>query len=84
MEAHQAKLSFFKASTCQQLLERLVAHYLLLSDEELQEWQDNPEEFGELFVCVWDLQVMFNGCCCCCLSVKEEPGDTYTCSLRVS
>ena len=33
MEAHQAKLRFFKASTCQQLLERLVGHFMLLSEE---------------------------------------------------
>ena len=47
LEAHQAKLGFFKASTCQQLLERLVGDYLLLSDDELQMWEDSPEEFGE-------------------------------------
>ena len=33
MEAHQAKLRFFKASTCQELLERLVGHFMVLSEE---------------------------------------------------
>lgn len=47
LEAHQSKLAFFKATTCQQLLERLVGEYLLLSDDELQTWEDAPEEFGE-------------------------------------
>lgn len=46
MEAHQAKLAFFKASVCQQMLERLIGHYLPLSAEELQCWNDNSEEFG--------------------------------------
>ena len=46
MEAHQAKITFFKASTCQQILERLVGHYLPLSAEELQCWDENPEDFG--------------------------------------
>ena len=46
MEAHQAKLAFFKASVCEQMLERLIGHYLPLSDEELQCWNDNSEDFG--------------------------------------
>lgn len=43
MEAHEVKLAFFKASTCQQMLEHLIGHYLPLSAEELQCWDD---EFG--------------------------------------
>ncbi len=35
MEAHQAKLAFFKADVCRVLLERLVGHYMLLSEEVL-------------------------------------------------
>ena len=50
MEAHEAKLGFFKAAICQQLLEKLVGHYLLLTDEELQVWENSPEEFSELFI----------------------------------
>ena len=46
MEAHQAKLAFFKASTCQQMLEHLVGHYLPLSAEELKSWDENSEDFG--------------------------------------
>ena len=47
MEAHHAKLSFFKASVCETMLERLVGHYLLLSEEELENWNTNIEEFCE-------------------------------------
>ncbi len=47
MEAHRAKLSFFKASVCEAMLERLVGHYLLLSEEELENWNTNTEEFCE-------------------------------------
>ena len=46
MEGHQAKLSFFKVSTCHQMLERLIGHYLPLSEEELQHWEENAEDFG--------------------------------------
>ena len=46
MEAHQAKLNFFKASMCQKLLEKLVTRHLLLTDEELLTWESSPEEFG--------------------------------------
>lgn len=49
LEAHKAKLTFFKAATCQQILERLVGHYLPLTAEELQTWENNPEEFGQLY-----------------------------------
>ncbi len=68
MEAHQAKLAFFKASTCQHLLEKLVGDYLLLSQDELQAWEDSPEEFGEaiLFLC---LCVCLCICLCVCLFV---------------
>jgi len=52
MEAHQAKLRFFKASTCQELLERLVGHFMVLSEEELSNWEDDPEDFGES-ACPW-------------------------------
>jgi len=52
MEAHQAKLRFFKASTCQELLERLVGHFMGLSEEELSNWEDDPEDFGES-ACPW-------------------------------
>lgn len=54
MEAHQAKLTFFKASACQAMLERLVCHFMLLSDEELRDWEEDPEDFvqekaGEMY-----------------------------------
>ena len=46
MDAHQAKLGFFKASMCHNILEMLVGHYLILTDKELALWNDNPEEFS--------------------------------------
>lgn len=63
MEAHQAKLAFFKASMCQQLLEKLVVHYLLLTDEELQCWENSPEEFGEFLTD--KLATQYCGSCVC-------------------
>ena len=47
VEAHQAKLMFFTAETCSHILERLVGHYLLLTDEELALWTQEPESYGE-------------------------------------
>ena len=46
MEAHQAKLTFFKAAMCQQVLEKLVGSYLVLSPEEMEMFETSPEEFG--------------------------------------
>ncbi len=48
MEGHQAKLTFFKASVCEAMLERLIGHYMLLSEEELESWSSNTEEYCEL------------------------------------
>lgn len=65
MEAHRAKLDFFKAPMCQKLLKKLVTHYLVLTDEELLSWENSQEEFGKetseyvaiqviiLFVCLF-------------------------------
>jgi hypothetical protein len=47
MDAQQAKLAFFKASTCQTILQRLVCHYMPLSQQELQNWEDDAEEFAQ-------------------------------------
>jgi hypothetical protein len=47
IEAQQAKLNFFKASTCQAIMERLICHFMPLSGQELQRWEDDPEEFAQ-------------------------------------
>ena len=52
MEAHHAKLEFFKASISEHMLERLVGKYMLLSEEELENWNRDTEDFCE-FVCVF-------------------------------
>ena len=52
MEAHHAKLEFFKASISEHMLERLVGKYMLLSEEELENWNTDTEDFCE-FVCVF-------------------------------
>ena len=80
MEAHQAKLNFFTAETCNHILEQLVGHYLLLTDEELTLWSEDPEEYGEE-------KMSLTSCAVSGALVgvaKEKPGDNMDCSVRVS
>ncbi len=46
LEAHHSKLTFFEEETCKQLLEQLVGHYLLLSEGDMCDLEENPEDFG--------------------------------------
>ena len=47
LDAHEAKMSFFTAETLREICTRLVGHYFLLTQEELQSWDSDPEEFSE-------------------------------------
>ena len=48
MEAHRAKLEFFKSSVSEHMLERLIGKYMLLTEEELDNWNTDTEDFCEL------------------------------------
>ena len=57
LEAHQAKLTFFKAATCQYLLERLVGHFMLLSEEVRATRHEPKPDPLFLSLCVQELQM---------------------------
>lgn len=64
MEAHQAKLRFFKASTCQELLERLVGHFMVLSEEVgITCGEDWGEGGGELLALLETYRLDFGAVC---------------------
>lgn len=46
LEAHKIKTTFFTHPTLTEIGRRLVSHYLLLSEEELAMWEEDPESFG--------------------------------------
>lgn len=45
MEAYKIKMSFFTYSTLSEILKRLVCQYLLLTEDDLQLWDTDPEEY---------------------------------------
>ncbi len=52
LEAHEAKMKFFTVDTLTEICRRLVAHYFLLTQEELHSWDSDPEEFSKKLCCV--------------------------------
>ena len=46
LEAHEAKMRFFTRDTLTEICRRLVGHYFLLTQEEVQSWDSDPEEFS--------------------------------------
>lgn len=46
LEAHKIKTAFFTHPTLTEIGRRLVSHYLLLTEEELAMWEEDPESFG--------------------------------------
>ncbi|NXD07011.1 IPO11 protein, partial [Nothocercus nigrocapillus] len=45
LEAHKIKTAFFTYPTLMEICRRLVAHYFLLTEEELTMWEEDPEGF---------------------------------------
>ncbi|GLH14983.1 Importin-11 [Gryllus bimaculatus] len=46
LRAHQIKLNFFTASTLTEMCTKLVTHYFLLTREDLELWDSDPESFA--------------------------------------
>lgn len=46
LEAHKIKTAFFTHPTLTEIGRRLVSHYLLLTEEELAMWEEDPESFA--------------------------------------
>lgn len=47
INAHQIKMSFFTYPTLMEICRRLVTHYFVLSVEEREMWEEDPEGFGK-------------------------------------
>ena len=47
LQAIQLKKAFFSADLLSDISRKLVTHYLVLREEELQTWHSDPEEFCE-------------------------------------
>lgn len=45
LRAHQIKMSFFQDSTLTEICRKLVTHYFLLTQDELDMWDADPETF---------------------------------------
>uniref|UniRef100_A0A8C2C3X4 Importin-11 n=1 Tax=Cyprinus carpio TaxID=7962 RepID=A0A8C2C3X4_CYPCA len=48
LEAHKIKTAFFTHQTLTEIGRRLVSKYFLLTEEELNMWEEDPESFGKL------------------------------------
>ena len=48
VQAHQTKIDFFQQSTVEEICKCLISQYLLLSKDDLELWDSDPEQYGEL------------------------------------
>ncbi len=46
LQAHETKMIFFTPDTLNEICRRLIGHYFLLTQEDLQIWDSDPEEFS--------------------------------------
>ena len=49
LEAYRIKSSFFNFNTLSEICRRLVSHYFLLTDDDLQCWDSDPEEYSKSY-----------------------------------
>ena len=47
VQAHQTKIDFFQQSTVEEICKCLISQYLLLSKDDLELWDSDPEQYGE-------------------------------------
>ncbi|KAK3740103.1 hypothetical protein QZH41_012340 [Actinostola sp. cb2023] len=45
LAVHQIKMSFFTPSVLSEIIHRLVMHFFLLKEEELDNWESDPEDY---------------------------------------
>jgi hypothetical protein len=53
LRAHEIKMAFFTADTLTEICRKLVTHYFLLTYDDLELWDSDPESFGKFFSCTW-------------------------------
>lgn len=47
VEAHKIKTDFFTLPVLSEICQQLLSRYFLLSENDLEIWENNPEEFGK-------------------------------------
>jgi hypothetical protein len=45
-------MTFFTADTLTEMCRKLVTHYFLLTRDDLELWDSDPESFGKFFLCI--------------------------------
>ena len=45
-QAYEIKMTFFTADTLREICHRLLLDYFVLSQEDLEMWNDDPEEYS--------------------------------------
>ena len=48
VQAHHTKKEFFQPSTVEEICKCLISQYLLLSKEDLELWDCDPEQYGNV------------------------------------
>lgn len=51
LRAHEIKMTFFTANTLTEMCRKLVTHYFLLTRDDLELWDSDPESFGKCVSC---------------------------------
>lgn len=46
IRAHQIKINFFQSNTLAEICKKLVSHYFILTQDELDMWDNDPENFA--------------------------------------
>lgn len=52
LRAHEIKMAFFTADTLTEICRKLVTHYFLLTYDDLELWDSDPESFGKFVSCI--------------------------------
>lgn len=47
LRAHEIKTTFFNTETLNAMCRKLITHYFLLTQQDLQLWDSDPESFGK-------------------------------------
>jgi hypothetical protein len=59
LRAHEIKMAFFTANTLTEMCRKLVSHYFLLTRDDLELWDSDPESFGKFVLCAMESLLSF-------------------------
>lgn len=46
LRAHQIKMNFFQLNTLTEMCRKLISHYFILTQDDLNMWESEPETFA--------------------------------------